>query len=86
MIENAEFYVSYHEAGSSWSTTKTYPDDHTTWKELLHDFLKFLDGAYGYDISGQVTIEPAVETRRMSQMDLFDDDFKGDPFSYGGSE
>lgn len=75
MIENAEFYVSYSEAGSSWSMTKTYDEDHTTWRELVHDFLRFLDGAYGYSVSSQVTVEGSKDLR---QMDLFE--------SYGGTE
>lgn len=75
--DDAVFMVSFEESGVRHTFEKTYEDAcGVTWKELLHDFLRFLDGSFGYDISSKVSFE----AKDWAQLDLFKDD------SYGGTE
>lgn len=57
--ENKDRYsFSYMSDDGERDVTHTFrPNFDETWPTVLQEFLSFLNGVYGYDVSGQVRIE-----------------------------
>ena len=53
-----EFYFSFDHQSSdgNWRFSRSYEYD-TPWDTVLQDFLDYLSGVYGYDISKKVSFE-----------------------------
>lgn len=54
MIDKMYFAFSHSSQDGNWNFNREY-DDGTPWDDVLKDFLDFMSGVYGYDISKKVS-------------------------------
>lgn len=68
-----EFYFSFTHTSNdgNWQFSRNY-EYGTPWDDVLKDFLDFMSGVYGYDISKKVSFSPKLEER----VELVQDRFK----------